>query len=521
MDFKTGKIIEIVREFLANGENKFEINGIDLSKAVFMYRERNTSFIPIPKGNYTTKLESNVLYLNIDDNIKTKAYEYQIIYTTDMKAGKYLEEYPELKVLVSKYNDLIEDVNNIIKHIKSTGVKVDTLKMTQILTPLEPNTFWAMNEDEKIITFPLGDLNSKYEQMVSKLKKETEELIKTTKETSLSEIEAAAKNKIFEFTKELKNKINELNVIFNKAQEDIKSSVDRLNNNEKEAIKEFERILGEKINSLNTLSDELKNSLSSAVEKYISDNKEILKGEQGPIGPAGPKGEQGIQGPIGPKGERGLSITSIRSIGGNKVEVTYGDNKKEILSIPTVQGPIGPKGDKGEPGMQGPQGPKGIQGEQGPIGPAGPKGEQGIQGPIGPKGDKGEGANIDVSHFLRNDRSESINGNLTVTGTVLSNNNITAFSDIRLKTNIKKIDCALEKVCKINGYTFDINNKKGTGVIAQELKTVLPEAVIETDTEEKYLSVAYGNIVGLLIEAIKDLKSEIEVLKNAAKERNY
>ena len=171
--------------------------------------------------------------------------------------------------------------------------------------------------------------------------------------------------------------------------------------------------------------------------------------------------------------------------------------------------------------MQGPQGPKGIQGEQGPIGPAGPKGEQGIQGPIGPKGDKGEGANIDVSHFLRNDRSESINGNLTVTGTVLSNNNITAFSDIRLKTNIKKIDCALEKVCKINGYTFDINNKKGTGVIAQELKTVLPEAVIETDTEEKYLSVAYGNIVGLLIEAIKDLKSEIEVLKNAAKERNH
>ena len=437
MDFKTGKIIEIVREFLANGENKFEINGIDLSKAVFMYRERNTSFIPIPKGNYTTKLESNVLYLNIDDNIKTKAYEYQIIYTTDMKAGKYLEEYPELKVLVSKYNDLIEDVNNIIKHIKSTGVKVDTLKMTQILTPLEPNTFWAMNEDEKIITFPLGDLNSKYEQMVSKLKKETEELIKTTKETSLSEIEAAAKNKIFEFTKELKNKINELNVIFNKAQEDIKSSVDRLNNNEKEAIKEFERILGEKINSLNTLSDELKNSLSSAVEKYISDNKEILKGEQGPIGPAGPKGEQGIQ------------------------------------------------------------------------------------GPIGPKGDKGEGANIDVSHFLRNDRSESVNGNLTVTGTILSNNNITAFSDIRLKTNIKKIDCALEKVCKINGYTFDINNKKGTGVIAQELKTVLPEAVIETDTEEKYLSVAYGNIVGLLIEAIKDLKSEIEVLKNAAKERNH
>ena len=316
MDFKTGKTVEIVKEFLANSGDKFEINGVDLSKAVFMYRERNTSFIPIPKGNYTTKLESNVLYLNIDDNIKAKAYEYQIIYTPDMKAGKYLEEYPELKVLVSKYNDLIEDVTNIIKYAKSTGVKVDTLKMTQILTPLEPNTFWAMNEDEKIVTFPLGDLNSKYEQMVSKLKKEVEELIKSTKETSLSEIEAAAKNKISEFTEELKKKINELNTIFNKAQENIKNSVDRLNNNEKEAIKEFERILSEKINSLNTLSDELKNSLSSAVAKYIADNRDKLKGD------------------------RGAGIISISAIG-DKVTVNYDDNKNTVFKVPTVPGKDG------------------------------------------------------------------------------------------------------------------------------------------------------------------------------------
>ena len=80
MDFKTGKIIEIVREFLANGEDKFEINGVDLSKAVFMYRERNSSFIPIPRGNYTTYTESNNFFLNVTGDVKTKAYEYQIIY---------------------------------------------------------------------------------------------------------------------------------------------------------------------------------------------------------------------------------------------------------------------------------------------------------------------------------------------------------------------------------------------------------------------------------------------------------
>lgn len=313
MDFKTGKTVEIVKEFLSNNGDKFEINGIDLSKAVFMYRERNSSFIPIPRGNYTTSTENNSLYLNVIGDVKTKAYEYQVIYTSDMKAGKYLEEYPELKVLVSKYNDLIEDVTNIIKYAKSTGVKVDTLKMTQILTPLEPNTFWVMNEDKKIVAFPLGDLNSKYEQMVSKLKKEVEELIKSTKETSLSEIEAVAKSKISEFTEELKKKINELNTIFNKAQEDIKNSVDRLNNNEKEAIKEFERILSEKINSLKTLSDELKNSLSSAVAKYIADNRDKLKGDRGP------------------------GITSITATG-DKVTVNYDDNKNTVFTVPTVAG---------------------------------------------------------------------------------------------------------------------------------------------------------------------------------------
>lgn len=242
MDFKTGKIIEIVREFLANNGDKFEINGVDLSRAVFLYRMKNTSFEPIPKGNYSTKEESNILYLKVDDVIKAKAYEYQIIYVSEMKAGKYLETYPELKVLVSKYNDLVEDVTNIIKYAKTTGVKVDTLKMTQILTPLEPNTFWAMNKDGIIETYPLGDLNSKYEQMVNALKKEIEELIKATKETSLSEIEAAAKNKISEFAEELKTKINELNA----------------------------------------LSDDLKNGLSSAVAKYITDNRNKLKGDRGP-----------------------------------------------------------------------------------------------------------------------------------------------------------------------------------------------------------------------------------------------
>ena len=80
---------------------------------------------------------------------------------------------------------------------------------------------------------------------------------------------------------------------------------------------------------------------------------------------------------------------------------------------------------------------------------------------------------------------------------------ITAFSDRRLKTEIKPIESALEKVKKLSGYTYIKDGRRSTGVIAQELLEVLPEAV--HGSEENFYSVAYGNIIGLLIEAIKEL----------------
>ena len=111
-------------------------------------------------------------------------------------------------------------------------------------------------------------------------------------------------------------------------------------------------------------------------------------------------------------------------------------------------------------------------------------------------------------------------GNITVSGTIIASNDITAFgsvSDINRKENIKPIENALNKVNSISGYTF---NYKGdltpmTGVIAQELEEVLPEVVYETEVDgESTKAVRHGNIVGLLIEAIKELKSEVEELKS-------
>lgn len=92
--------------------------------------------------------------------------------------------------------------------------------------------------------------------------------------------------------------------------------------------------------------------------------------------------------------------------------------------------------------------------------------------------------------------------------------NVTAYSDITLKDNITNIDNALDKVNSIRGVTYDRidqDNVRHAGVIAQEVEKVLPEVVQTNDNGIK--SVAYGNMVGLLIEAIKELKAEIEELK--------
>ena len=102
-------------------------------------------------------------------------------------------------------------------------------------------------------------------------------------------------------------------------------------------------------------------------------------------------------------------------------------------------------------------------------------------------------------------------GHFTATG------NVTAYSDERLKDNILVIDGALEKVSQLRGVTFDRTDAeeplRQTGVIAQEVEKVLPEAVITAEDEMQTKSVAYGNMVGLLIEAIKELKTEVDDLK--------
>ena len=100
---------------------------------------------------------------------------------------------------------------------------------------------------------------------------------------------------------------------------------------------------------------------------------------------------------------------------------------------------------------------------------------------------------------------------IDVTGAIIATGDVTAYSDQRLKENIAEIENAMEKVNGIRGVTFDMHDKDGNhtgksmGVIAQEVQAMMPEAIYED--EDGFLAVKYGNLVGLAMNAIKELNT--------------
>jgi hypothetical protein len=111
------------------------------------------------------------------------------------------------------------------------------------------------------------------------------------------------------------------------------------------------------------------------------------------------------------------------------------------------------------------------------------------------------------------------------TGEIRATNNITAYySDDRLKTKLGNIESALDKVMSLNGFYHEANETaqalgyevvREVGVSAQEVNAVLPEVVAPAPIDPQYMTVRYERLVPLLIEAIKELKSEIDSLKKS------
>ena len=128
--------------------------------------------------------------------------------------------------------------------------------------------------------------------------------------------------------------------------------------------------------------------------------------------------------------------------------------------------------------------------------------------------------NVGSPQTLHRDQRLKFNG-----GTLTVSQDLVAFaSDDRLKTNRVALTGALDKVCSLNGFTFNFNETGGelgfptdvtyVGVSAQEVQEVLPEAVKPAGASDDYMTVQYEKIVPLLIEAIKELSDKVSALED-------
>ena len=119
--------------------------------------------------------------------------------------------------------------------------------------------------------------------------------------------------------------------------------------------------------------------------------------------------------------------------------------------------------------------------------------------------------------FKGNDGGSEITAltlDMSEAGAATFNNNVTAFSDERLKDNIETLEDSLDKVEQLRGVTYTRDGRENIGVIAQEVEKILPEIVLTADDEMGTKSVDYSRITAVLIEAVKDLSAKVKELEN-------
>ena len=118
--------------------------------------------------------------------------------------------------------------------------------------------------------------------------------------------------------------------------------------------------------------------------------------------------------------------------------------------------------------------------------------------------------------FKGNDGGSTITAltlDMSAAGAATFNDNVTAYSDERLKDNIETLTDGLDKVEQLRGVTYTRNEKENIGVIAQEVEKILPEIVLTADDEMGTKSVDYSRLTAVLIEAVKDLSARVKELE--------
>lgn len=237
--YKRQKIIKIVREIGYSG-NKYQINGIVLTKAIFFIKKGRELFKLIANGDYTITTEGTNTFIVINNAILDGVLSLQIGYELNTLSGKYeVHSDPDINILKDKYNTLVDDFKNLWDYVQKQTLVSDTLSMELILPKLENGETWVYKDNEMKATF-LYDAIEELKKSVEDVKTDFMNQLNTLINNFNTNINSLITN----FRIEIGNKIStgkaEINTLVNNSKTDIntlvtnqKTSITELTNNSK------------------------------------------------------------------------------------------------------------------------------------------------------------------------------------------------------------------------------------------------------------------------------------------------
>lgn len=178
MNFKDRKLLLTVREFDKSG-TKYEINGVDLGKAIFFWRLPTEMYDVIPKGSYNVTVEGNTTYLNITDTATFASVErLQICYEFASISSRYDVDFNvDANILKDRYNELVADVKAIFAHVQRMGLVSDGNDVSIVMPELGLGEVW-MRTETGYKGFNVSDIEANIRDFWIEFNQKTTEILK-------------------------------------------------------------------------------------------------------------------------------------------------------------------------------------------------------------------------------------------------------------------------------------------------------------------------------------------------------
>ncbi len=261
---KNKKMAFIVKEMNFSG-NEYEINGIDLTKAQFYIRKNRELFKIVAPGDFKIITKGGNTYLDITNStILTDVISVQVVYFLTITAGGYPTGVdPDINILTSNYNKLVEDFKSLWTYVKDQVFVSDSSLM--------PLVFPLLNEGETYV-FKDGEMRAVLlYDAIEELRKSVEQVrqeIKTELENKINEFTTNITNLISEFRTEIQNIINNFENDFASVVANSKTEIINLTNVQKTSITE---LTNNSKTEINTLVTDQKNSITTLVNNSKTD----------------------------------------------------------------------------------------------------------------------------------------------------------------------------------------------------------------------------------------------------------